>query len=129
MKLTITQRIAAAVAAGTMIVGVGATVASAAPAPEDREAAVSERLAKLDCAKADTAKTKVDERAAKATIRISDRVADLGEMKAKVADAGREKLADRIQKRIDRLNERLDEIPGFVDEAKTRIDEHCATAG
>jgi hypothetical protein len=129
MKLTISQRIAAAVAAGTMLVGVGATAASAAPVAEDREAAVNERLAKLDCANADQVKTKIDERAAKATTRISDRVADLGEMKTKVADAGREKLADRIQQRIDKLNERLDKIPGFVDEAKTRIDEHCATAG
>jgi peptidoglycan hydrolase CwlO-like protein len=129
MKLTITQRIAAAVAAGTMLVGVGATVAAAAPTPEDREAAVSERLAKLDCANADQATTKVEERAAKATTRISDRVAELGEMKAKVADAGREKIGARIQKRIDRLKERLDKIPAFVDETKTRIDEHCATAG
>jgi hypothetical protein len=129
MKLTITQRVAAAVAAGTLLVGVGATVASAAPAPNDREAAVSERLAKLDCAKADTVKAKIDEKAATATERIPERVARLTELQTRAADAGRDKLAERVQQRIDRLNERLEKIPGWVDQAKQKIDEHCATAG
>jgi hypothetical protein len=129
MKLTITQRVAAAVAAGTMLVGFGASAASAAPVPKDREAVVAGRLAKLDCAKADQVKTKIDERAARATTRITDRVARLTDVQAKVADAGHEQLAARIQKRIDRLNTRLGKIPGYVDQAKQKIDEHCSTAG
>ena len=129
MKLSITQRIGVAVAAGTMLVGVGATAASAAPAPGDREARVSERLAKLDCANADMVKAKIDERAAKATAGIPERVAKLTDFKAQATEAGRDKLAERIQQRIDHLNQRLGKIPGWVDQAKQKIDEKCSTPG
>jgi len=127
MKLTITQRVGAVVAAGAVLVGLGASAASAAPVPKDREAAVAERLAKLDCAKADQVRTRIDDRAARATTRISDRITRLTEAQAKAESAGRDRLADRIGKRIDRLNERLDKIPGFVEQAKQKVDEKCST--
>lgn len=129
MKLT--KSLAIAVAAGTMLVGAGAgaTAATAAPAPRDREAAIARRIAKLDCAKADQVKTKINERAAHATTRGTNQIARLNEAKSKAQAAGHEEVAARIQKRIDRLSERLAKIPAFVEKLDQKIDQKCPAAG
>lgn len=137
MKLTMTQRIAAAVAAGTMLVGVGATAAAAENTAPDQqgdrvarvEQRVDARIAKLDCAKADEAKQKVDAREARIAERLGHRVERLQGFEQKAKDAGHDQLATRIGKRVERLQGNEQKLPGFADQVKAKIDARCSTAG
>lgn len=120
MKLK--RTFAAAVAAGCLLTGVGASAAFAADDPSGGQPSTQLRPwrhhRKLDCSKVDQVLARLEA----AKTKIPERVAKLTEAKAQAETAGNTELAARIQHRIDRLNRVLEHLPQVIE----RVTQKCA---
>jgi len=128
MKLN--KTIAAVVATGALLTGVGATAAyaeGASPAAgRVRAAAIGKNF---DCSKAAEVKATLEDTKTKLASMHEERVALLNEWKTTAADAGLTKLAARVDKRIAKLDERGPKIGTRIDKLEQRIDAKCSAAG
>ena len=118
--MNITKRSLVTTAALALTLTVGGSTAALAGNGDD-QAGRAERIAAI-CADPDAAIAKITEHQAG----LTERIADLREIRTTADAAGRPKLVARIDKRIERLENRLERTTMRLANAPEWIAEHCS---